>query len=315
MNKTIVKILIISFISSGIPISGSFIGQLLSILLSFFGVYIHAITDDKKSRINNKVLFSSFYKDDQPYGLILGKHFIGLLDNHLWILSTKKFYSNIFLQNGIINNINIPKIKWWTKSGHCFNDNNKLYSYINVSLLDKNPSTKQEIIINKIIDIFTKTNYCISLISGEPGTGKSLLGMLTCKCLSNIGLKVNFIDTFRPTEPGHDFNTIYQRIDPQDKEVIVVLMDEIDICIKQIMKGIVPNQFTSTTAMDKYGWNLFLDHFSLKYKRVILIMTTNKSLKWFDYQDPSLMRNNRVNLKSTLSENNNYTNFINLFYK
>ena len=64
--------------------------------------------------------------------------------------------------------------------------------------------------------------------------------------------------------------------------------------------------------MDKYGWNLFLDHFSLKYKRVILIMTTNKSLKWLDYHDPSLMRNNRVNIKSTLDKNK-ATNLI-LFF-
>jgi hypothetical protein len=92
MNKTIIKILIISFISSGIPISESFIGQ----LLSFFGVYIHAITDDKKSRINNKVLFSSFYKDDQPYGLILGKHFIGLLDTIYGYYQLKKFIQIFF---------------------------------------------------------------------------------------------------------------------------------------------------------------------------------------------------------------------------
>ena len=48
----------------------------------------------------------------------------------------------------------------------------------------------------------------------------------------------------------------------------------------------------------KGDWNKWLDRFDRGYyKNVIIIMTSNKSIEWFDKLDPSYLRSGRINIK------------------
>jgi hypothetical protein len=301
MNE-IVKLFLLGLLTTTLTELRPLFGHLIAIFLTFFGIRIYTITDGKKARIYSKIILETFKKDDQPYGLIFGRNFIGMIGEKLWIITKPKVFKEIFENDGKKN----LKMKWWAKAGHCFTEGDRLLTFINVSPPDQEPTKEQHIIMEKISSTFMKKKYCVSLISGKPGEGKSWIGMLLCKYFLNLGFNVHFIDTYRPTQPGHDFNSIHMRISPGENDVIIVLIDEVDICIRNILKQVPPHQFTEITAMDKSGWNLFLDHFAMKYKRVILIMTTNRRLRWFDWYDWSLMRDNRVNVKATLGKKTTY---------
>jgi hypothetical protein len=53
--------------------------------------------------------------------------------------------------------------------------------------------------------------------------------------------------------------------------------------------------------MTKIDWNAFLDKFDMEYyPNIILILTSNKSIDYFNKLDSSYFRNGRVDLKIEL---------------
>jgi hypothetical protein len=110
------------------------------------------------------------------------------------------------------------------------------------------------------------------------------------------------VDTFNPTQPGDKFNTIYIKSSPKKDKPLIVILEEADILLSNIHSNSIeihrdiPIQITN-----KIQWNMFFDRFDRQlYPHVIFIMTSNKSISYFEELDSSYMRTGRVNCKFEL---------------
>ena len=121
-----------------------------------------------------------------------------------------------------------------------------------------------------------------------------------CYELLNTYEKVSFVTTWSPTDPNDSFVRMYNKIKPSIKAPLVILLDEIDIMVTNMIKGNIKISDASPLPieiMDKKGWNSFFDAFDIEiYKYVIIIMTSNKSISYFNDLDPSLLREGRIDI-------------------
>jgi Cdc6-like AAA superfamily ATPase len=157
----------------------------------------------------------------------------------------------------------------------------------------------QELAINQIMDIYNKETYCVCLLYGEPGTMKSMTAQYLCKSILETHNEVCFVDSFNPFEQGDYFSSLYNTVNPSIDKPLVIILEEIDCNISKMHLGLIQvNKYIPTQIKTKTDWNSFLDKFDrCLYPNVIIIMTTNKSINYFDDLDPSYFRQGRVNLK------------------
>lgn len=108
-----------------------------------------------------------------------------------------------------------------------------------------------------------------------------------------------FVDSFNPFEQGDNFTNLYTKVNPSSDKPLVVILEEIDINLSKMHNGIVQiNKYIPTQIKNKTDWNGLLDKFDRGlYSNVIIIMTTDKNISYFDKLDPSYLRKERVNLK------------------
>lgn len=156
----------------------------------------------------------------------------------------------------------------------------------------KNPYKSQQIIIDSIEQIYNQKNLARVLIYGQPGLGKSLTALfLANKLQGSICTTFNFCD------PGDEFHTVYESANPEAKNPLVLLIDEIDVHLTNIIENKVKHehQYCPVQVYNKNTWNIFFDNFDWGfYNHVIIIMTSNKDKDYFDALDPSYLRKGRV---------------------
>jgi len=132
------------------------------------------------------------------------------------------------------------------------------------------------------------------------GTGKSTIGLLIAKELNG-----SYCHEFNPTEPGDSFTNLLRDTEQNDDDLngpLVVVMEEIDIMIKNIHESKIARHNKITTAVhSKSTFNTFLDDM-IFYKNIIIIMTSNVSKEVIDTVDPSYIRSGRVNAYYTMSQ-------------
>jgi hypothetical protein len=111
--------------------------------------------------------------------------------------------------------------------------------------------------------------------------------------------KISIVDTFNPTHPGDYFIPLYNKVSPTQDASLIVIIEEVDIIIKKIHNNLInTHRDIPTLITNKSEWNTFFDRFERGlYPYVIIIMTTNQSISYFDELDPSYMRFGRVNIK------------------
>ena len=97
--------------------------------------------------------------------------------------------------------------------------------YINPSLF----SEQQRQIYNNIMEIYNSKNNVKCYIYGNVNSGKTFLSYLMARKLS-----CSICDTFNPTEPSDSFSNLYYCINPTSKNPLIVLLDEVDIMLKNI---------------------------------------------------------------------------------
>ena len=164
------------------------------------------------------------------------------------------------------------------------------------------PYADQQNISTKIIEDFNERGYNVSLISGKPGIGKSMIPYFVARYLLNNEkceniTDVAFIDSFCPIQPGDGFYSLYTKTSPTENRPLIVVMEEIDIIISNIHTDNVPiHKYILIELANKTQWSQFFDKFAIRrFPHVIFIMTTNKPLSYFNELDTSYMRQNRVN--------------------
>ncbi len=165
----------------------------------------------------------------------------------------------------------------------------------------KTPMPHQQTIINMILDEYDAKKSSTVLIHGQPGTGKSMVGELLAQAmLVRDSIKsVSFVDTYNPATPNDTFFNMYNCIEPSKSTPLIIVLEEIDILLEKLHTGdIKVHKDYVAPITNKTTWNQFFDRFDRGlYPHVILIMTTNRPLSWFQELDPSYMRKGRCNLQ------------------
>jgi hypothetical protein len=309
-----VMIMMIASASVGI------IWSLPTLLLAVFGISLNRLTGAKAtSFLSKNVAYSSIRTNDDPSGWICGRWFVGYVyesdgqqgapKKDLFVLTTNRCFKRLTV--GVaeigIDGSEKKKIDFLEREG--------LFWHLSYPSRAIDPPTnipwgEQKRAIANIIQDFTHTGYSTVLLVGEPGSGKSMIPLQICRELLETCDKVTLVDTWNPTEPGDFFGAIYNKVNPTVKKPLVVVLEEVDGMIGQMHRNEI--KINTSTPMPiqiktKTDWNQFLDRFDRKmYQGVVLCLTSNKPLSWFDSLDSSYTRAGRVNLRCEISKHQHH---------
>ncbi len=302
----------------------NFSGAIIFLLSSLVGIRLTKLEGNTKINIiRKKILYSSIQNNKEPAGLAIGKWFLCFFSetmqnqnpvNIIYIISTKNFINQILNKNDNIddsnddnddndNNKEKKGITLYQREGNYWNFRYESRIFYPKKMLER---CSQSIILDAIESRYTfeNQNLCSIIISGEPGNGKSTIAILLAKRLlnnfsSSYIEKVNFVDSWNPTDPGDTFENIYTTILPNKREPLIVVLEEIDGIINNIHNNKIERHKNIPIQMTcKKDWNSFFDKFSNgRYPYTYIICTTNKTFNDFDKMDTSYLRNNRINLK------------------
>jgi len=292
----------------------SIIWTLPFIFLIMFGIKLHKITNKKYipmvfTRIGKN---SSYTEDSNPRGWIWGKYYIGyIIENldstnnvssksyNIFIVCSNKFFKELIDPDSKImkkyqdekdnDDDKKNKIKFYERYGNYF-----WLQYNSREINTEHFITKQnqQNIINLIKDDYKKRKNNVSIIYGEPGSGKSMVSILLAKEMNGY-----LCDTFNPTDPGDDIGLIYSTIMPTEDRPLILVLEEFDILINKIHHNMIqPHKHIPIQIKDKTSWNTFFDRIDRGlYPNMIFILTSNIDPEYIDRLDKSYLRNGRVN--------------------
>ncbi len=294
--------------------------RLFLIIPKLFGIYFYEIRERQiAQRIQKRVMYSS--EQDvrgSACGYCFGKWYLMHIEMNQWsdshrdcdytirLFATKESFEALTKVNDediiFFNNdtddkktdIQSNKIDIIYRLGS-FNE--MYYRRRPINTVNVSPWKKQEMIMEKTIDIFTKNRHATILLHGPSGSGKSMLAFLLANKLSG-----HFCNSFNPTQPGDYIGTLYSYTEPSKEKPLIIAMDEFDTMITNIHNGITPHINIPIATYNKSGWNRFLDEIDRgMYPWIILILTSNRSPEYISGLDPSYIREGRVDLKVELA--------------
>jgi len=296
--------LILLFLSASLTI----IWTLPLVLLKIFKVHLFKIDSREKVALLLRKIkpYSSIIKDDeQASGFIFGWTFIGYIHDYknqrgskvveIWLFTNRKKYKKIMENNDIKNDKNFEKmIEIYERKG-CYWHFEFSKRKINLNKYNADPS--QEIIMEQIKEYYKENDKCVVYLQGIPGSGKSLLVLLTAR-----DLKAGYCCSHNPTDPGDELSVLYNTVLPTKENPLIIVLEEFDIIIGHVHKeSIIKHKSIPTPVKDKTSWNQYLDYIDLDmYPYLILILTSNKEKEYIDNLDSSYLREGRVNLYARL---------------
>jgi DNA replication protein DnaC len=291
-----------------VVLSMSFLWSLPFLLTTFFKSHLYHVKDkDKVKLISSKIRFSSIKNDDEkPAGIFLDWGYIGILiDNTdaikktheiIILCSISKYHDLIKNEHECLNPSQTPiTISLYNRKGTFFWIEYSMRSFDVTQYISKD--NQKQIILN-INDIYITKKFCTTFISGSPGSGKSMIGILIAKELNG-----SLVRTFNPNEPGDTISSLYNTVNPSKNNPLIVVMDEIDITINKIHNNnTVIHKHIPIQIYDKTTWNRFFDDINLGlYPYLIIILTSNISSKTLKHKyDPSYLRVGRIHLEQKL---------------
>ena len=280
------------------------------ILSSFFGMKLFRVCDPKLTKFLKRISStSSITSDEQPEEWIIGKYYIGYIqktkgDNgdkrELFIFCSKKYFDQKIkdidnvTQTEKKDDSDCKELIIWERYGsyHWLQ-----YSKRTFDVNDFIPRPDQSKVIDEILELYNRNKYCVSLIHGKKGCGKSMISLLLGKKITKKDQEAHFCDTFKPTDPGDQFSNLYNLIEPTKESPLIVVLEEFDIIISKIHFGtITQHKSMPSNIYDKTSWNQFFDRFDRRYYPwVILVLTSNVKPEVIDSLDPSYIRDGRIN--------------------
>ena len=305
--------------------------SIVFLFTQYFDYFLYHINGNMLNAFIPSIKTYSYSSNEEPNGWIIGwtdGFYIGFLScsngngphgpvKNLYIFTSKQFYNVYISKNGDINS-NANDIIYNNEKKK-INENKNIILYIREGsyyCLEYRPNiykapTKifppkpsQAKIIEEILNIYNVNThpYVRVLLCAKPGFGKSTVAIQLCYELLNIigCKKVSLVTTWTPTDPNDSFIRLYNKVKPSIDNPIVILLDEIDITVKNILGGNIKISDASPMPIEitsKKGWNDFFDAFDIEiYKYVIIIMTSNQNTSYFTKLEPSLLREGRIDI-------------------
>jgi len=156
------------------------------------------------------------------------------------------------------------------------------------------PSIQQKNILESITQLYNKQKRASIFISGDPGTGKSMIGFFLAK-----ELNAKLCRTFNPTDPGDTMIKLIRDLEPIFESPVIIVLDEANILIRKITDNINSHKNIPILVYDKITFNRYMDDMMF-YENVILILTSNEPKKSMDDIDESYLRKGRIDEYFTL---------------
>jgi hypothetical protein len=276
------------------------------------GLQFFTVTEQRTvNLIENSIAncYSTITKDGKPAGFVVGKWYVGYVNeitgqhgnksSEIWIYTTKKIFEKLSKNSNdsddSIESDNALKLKMWYKTGNTFHWS---YRSINMNMEKYKVARQNQVeIINSIVDDYNNSNTgnVVTLLYGHTGGGKSAIGKLIA-----LALNGTYTKRYNPTKAGDSFANFYAKVSPTKKCPLVVSLDEFyEKIIQRIMnKNISDHKFSDVDIVDKADWNNFLDDINDgTYPYVILVLSMNGSTNMITDYDPSLIRPGRVDLR------------------
>jgi hypothetical protein len=295
-------------LSSGMVILNSIPWNFVFFLTQMIGFRLYLIHNkDEYLRIQKKVgkWCSHLTDNNKGYGYSIGYWYILSLSRTIsnsegdsftvWIFGTEASYNNLSsdLEDKNDNQLVDDKIT--------INIIDRLGSYWNlyfkkrtIKIPEIKPYEIQNTIINEIVVHQMDKKHTVVLLHGEPGTGKSMIGLLLANRLNGT-----YCDSLIPWQPGDKLSSLYADAEVSEENPLILALEEIDTAIVRIHEKIEPLHGIAIPipVCDKMSWNNLLTHINRGlYPHLILVLTTNKTPDFFNDLDPSYIAKNRVDL-------------------
>ena len=301
----------ISILLFALSTTFAIVWSLMFLPLGKMGYKMHRITGMRMKTFLKKVKYASIWTNDEPDGWVCGMWYFGYIHTsqsgtqggittELYLFCSEIYYkSDVELKETSVEG-KTTKITYYEREGDFWR---LKYTSRPIDLPKKPIRMSQSLAVNKIIETYDNQNYCRCLIYGRPGTGKSWTGLYLSQKLLETKKEVFLVDTFNPFDHNDQFTSLYNKINPTQDKPLVVMLEEIDGNITKMHNGqIEQKEHLPIQIKNKGDWNGFLDRFDRElYPYVIIVLTSNKSITYFDDLDPSYMRNGRIDHKIELN--------------
>lgn len=283
---------IILFSSAG---AIQFILQALISAVYIFGFTIYHTTDKNTIIKISKKITRSVMRNEQndPSGFFFGYVYIGYIteikqdgSQTLYCICTAQQF-NRFTNSEKLQS-NDKHIKLYTRTGNYFNIKYKSNNFV---CTDFTPRDKQIDILSDVVSNYKTNRRSVLMITGEPGGGKTFMGILIAKALNGSICK-----TYSPTEPGDTLRNLYDTVKPTYESPLILLIDEFDGIIDLIHKNEVKcHDNIPIEVRNKTSWNTLLDDINLNiYPFIVVILTSNVNIT--TKYEQSYIRPGRVDL-------------------
>ena len=272
-------------------------------LTQFFGIRLYTIRRNEECiRIQKRIGTNTSETGDGGKGLgySFGRwYFLHISEDHgdfrVWMIATSRSYE-ILIQD--VNEIStvantcdkpyvpVKKVKLIQRFGSFTAPWYKERS-IAISLT---PRSNQQTIIEEILENQKKMGHTVTYLWGEPGTGKSMIGLFLAQQTGGV-----YCSTMKPWKPNDTIDSLYAELEPSELSPLILVFDEFDAAIMKIHSGIEPHKTLPIAVQDKTGWNHMLDNIQRgMYPHLILVLTSNRPPEFFTALDPSYLRSGRV---------------------
>ena len=258
------------------------------------------VTNLLMKKITNHIFYTEIIHNNgrnQPSGFFIGKQYYGYIEFkdggrglYITLYTKEDTYKSLMEQEEKKEVIEIKskplvknKINVFIRKGSY---RNLYYPSMQLDLSHIHPIGQQQSIIDSIKSIYNKSGHASIFINGVAGAGKSTIGYLLAKQLNG-----SYCHTFNPTEPGDCLSSLMVDMRKYDDPAIIVI-EEVDVLIKLINKGLDKNSEIPIEIYNKTTWNNFMD--DLIIYNIILIFTSNTSKQDIDKIDPSYLRQGRI---------------------
>lgn len=270
--------------------------------------HLYYIDEDKHIQALRKKFLgcSSMLSNNEALGWVFGQWFIGYITVNgdarnksykAYLLAHRDLFEKITQGQNEIHRSAIVKRITVNIYDRCGSYDYFYYTERKLDVTDFIPRDNQQKAVDLISGYYKTKRNAVVLLSGPTSAGKSIVSLLLARALQG-----SVVYEFNPTEPGNNFNTLYNKATPTFEAPLVVTFEEADMMIEALHLGkILRHESKPIAVHNKATWNTFMDNIDHGfYPNVVFVLTTNRGAEWFDALDVSYMRAGRVNLKIAL---------------